>query len=272
MQQIKLILSDIDDTIMPKGAACVSERTRAAFHAALDAGLAIGPASGRGFAQIAPFFAGDTACCATAICTNGLEVWSAGERICQQLLPRESLEQLIDVLYHLPRAGLVCFDGAQPIICAGERDDLNEVFPAYARVAQLHDGLPDFSVLKANVFQVTDDAGTDELVALLNERVEGLDFDKPMVGYTNIMPSGWNKGAAVTYLAAHLGVSLDEVVVFGDAGNDLTMFNVVENAVAVANATPEAAAAARWHIGRCDEDAVAATIEQIVAGTWDPVA
>ena len=60
------------------------------------------------------------------------------------------------------------------------------------------------------------------------------------------------------------------MVVFGDAGNDLTMFSVVENAVAVANATPEAAAAARWHIGRCDEDAVAATIEQIVAGTWDP--
>ena len=81
MRRIKLILSDIDDTIMPKGAPCVSERTRAAFHAALDAGLAIGPASGRGFAQLAPFFADDAACFSTAITTNGLEVYHAGERI-----------------------------------------------------------------------------------------------------------------------------------------------------------------------------------------------
>ena len=51
-----IILSDIDGTIMPAGTHCVSERTRAAFHAAMEAGLAIGPASGRGVGQIPAFF------------------------------------------------------------------------------------------------------------------------------------------------------------------------------------------------------------------------
>ena len=78
MPRIKLILSDIDSTIMPRGAARVSDRTLAAFHTALEAGLVIGPASGRGFAQIAPFFAGDTACFATCIATNGLAAMQAG--------------------------------------------------------------------------------------------------------------------------------------------------------------------------------------------------
>ena len=57
-------------------------------------------------------------------------------------------------------------------------------------------------------------------------------------------------------------------MVFGDAGNDLPLFSAVPNSVAVANAQPEAAAAARWHIGRCEDDAVAAAIEALAAGEW----
>ena len=63
-------------------------------------------------------------------------------------------------------------------------------------------------------------------------------------------------------------MGLDEVVVFGDADNDLPMFAAVENPVAVAGATPEAAEAARWHIGACEDDAVAAAIEALAAGEW----
>ena len=43
----KLILSDIDQTILPWGALQVSERTRMAFHKVLDAHIPIGPVGGR---------------------------------------------------------------------------------------------------------------------------------------------------------------------------------------------------------------------------------
>lgn len=109
---------------------------------------------------------------------------------------------------------------------------------------------------------------TEELCVRLSRAVPELDFDIPLPGYLNIMPAGWNKGSAVRRLCDHLHIGLDEVVVFGDAGNDLTMFEVVDHAVAVANATPEAAAAARWHIGRCEDEAVAAAIEALVVGEW----
>ena len=38
---IKLILTDIDGTIMPYGKRQVTQRCRAAFHAAMDAGLSL---------------------------------------------------------------------------------------------------------------------------------------------------------------------------------------------------------------------------------------
>lgn len=267
-RRIKLILSDIDSTILPAGSPAVSERTRQAFHAARAAGITVGPASGRGIKQIPPFFSGDTSCCETCIATNGLEVYLAGEKICERILPRAALEKTAAYLTELPGAGLICFDGAQPLLCVGDVADLDAVFPRYAQTCTIVGHLPDFPVIKANAFMRTDMPGTVAFVDGLNRAIDGLDFDVPIVGYSNIMPAGWNKGAAVRFLAERMGIGLDEVVVFGDAGNDLTMFDVVTHSVAVENATEDAAAAARWHIGRCDEDAVAAAIEALARGAW----
>ena len=73
---IKLILTDIDGTIMPYGKRRVTQRCRASFHAAMDAGILVGPASGRFFSWIPSFFGGDKACCQTALATNGMQVFA----------------------------------------------------------------------------------------------------------------------------------------------------------------------------------------------------
>ena len=269
MQPIKLILSDIDGTIMPSGRNRVSERTRRAFHTALDAGIVAGVASGRNMNQIPPFFSGDEACCATCIATNGLEIYHERELVARGLPDRAALARLIDVLADIPGTGLVAFEhGTDPYLCCGELEDMAVAVPAYARVASVVNRLPEFDIIKVNVFTSADMAGTVELCDRLNGAFDELDFDVPMRGFLNIMPAGWNKGAAVRRLCDHLGISTDEAAVFGDAGNDLAMFAVAGHPVAVAGATPEAAAAARWHIGRCEDDAVAAAIEALAAGTW----
>lgn len=267
-QTIKLILTDIDDTVMPHGMTAVSERTVRAFRAARDAGITVGPSSGRGRAQIAPFFRNDEACFSTAITTNGLEIYAAGEKIAEHRLPTASLEQALSLVSAAPRTGMLYFEGSQPYLVAGDREVLGLTMPGYAARCIDADGLPATPALKANIFLDADFDETAAFAAMLNERVDGLDFDVPLPGYLNIMPSGWNKGSAVLALCEHLGIGTDEVAVFGDAGNDLAMFHVVENSVAVANATPDAAAAARWHIGACADDAVAASIEALAAGEW----
>lgn len=195
-------------------------------------------------------------------------MYHAGERICAQHLPVQALEQAINVALDTPRAGVLVFDGTHPLLVAGKAEWLMRGAPSYARTCVQHDGLPVFPIIKANVFIDADDAGTAAFAKRLNAEVSSLDFDIPMTGFMNVMPSGWNKGSAIEFLCKHLGIDLGEVVVFGDAGNDLTMFATVPNSVAVGNATPEAAAAARWHIGHCEDDAVAEVIEALTAGGW----
>lgn len=263
----KLILTDIDGTILPRGEKTVSSRTVAAFHAALDAGLTVGPASGRGYAWIPGFFGGDAACCSTALATNGMQIYLHGEKVMEQTLPADALEHLRGVVAETPGAGLVCFDDVTPLVVEGTREELASFFPAYGEKCQVTGVLPDFPVVKANVWAPSaDDAA--RLAARLNAEVPELDVDRAMPAYSNVMPHGWNKGTAVAWLAERLGIGLDEVVVFGDADNDLPMFAAVPNSVAVAGATPQAASAAHWHIGACEDDAVARAIESLAAGEW----
>ena len=280
--ETRLILCDIDRTIVPWGASRVSERTHAAFLSAMRAGIACGPATGRGIDWVPPFFDGDERCCDTCVATNGNQVFLEGEQI-REAEMCDLLAPAAEVVREVEGAGLIAFDGATPVLVEGTVEDLSACFLAYGRTCRHASdgsgvGLPGFHVSKASAFLSARRADgtlgpaaegpTRELVGRLNECVSGLDFDYPQPGYSNVMPTGWSKASGIRALVEAMGITMEQVVVFGDAGNDIPMFEAVPNSVAVANATGEAAAAARWHIGACEDDAVAEAIERLAAGEW----
>lgn len=268
---IKLILSDIDGTLLPFGQKRLSPRVFEAFHAALDAGIHIGPASGRALSGVLPVFEGDTACTRTASTTNGMEVYLDGELIHRELIPPAAIETIYAYVKTHPRMGLICFEEGEPHLLLGDVEILAPLFPAYAAHAKRRATLPDWPVTKVNIF--VDDADekatlthqiNNELAALIPE----VDFVVPMPGFINVLSKNWGKGSAIDLLCERLGISLDEVVVFGDAENDLQMIEHVPNSVAVANAVERVRAAACWQIGSVDEDAVPNAILALAEGLW----
>ena len=264
---MRLIMTDIDGTILPWGDQVVPEETRQAIREAQAAGCVVGPASGRARQWIAPFFEGEEECYGTCIAVNGLEVWVDGELALKKTMDSAALERVAEVLSEVPGAGLLCFVGGDPILVTGERADLSAAFPRYGAICS-EGPVPAGAVEKANVFVNGDLAETRSVVARFNDEVNGLDFDVAQPGFSNVMPAGWNKGQALLWLRDRLGVAPEDVFVFGDAGNDLALFAATENSVAVANALPEAAAAARWHIGPVQEGSMAAAIRALAAGEF----
>lgn len=269
---IKLILSDIDGTMLPYGQRLVSARTRAAMHAALDAGIHVGPASGRGISHVTPTFAGDEALMATALGTNGMQVYLDGRLIHEEHLDHDALAHVAQAIHGMPGVGAIVFDGGTPLLVEGTREDLAQSFPVYAEQALDHKGIPSFPVVKMNVFNAGGPDRTRELFDLLVQEVPELDFNIPMPGFLNITPVGYSKASGIDILCEALGIALDQVVTFGDGGNDLEMIAHVPNGVAVAGAVPEVAAAARWHLGPCEDEVVAFAIEALAAGEWPFVA
>lgn len=78
--------------------------------------------------------------------------------------------------------------------------------------------------------------------------------------WLDIHHSMGSKGNAITTLREELG--FDQVVVFGDGDNDLSMFACADEAYAPANADDEVKAAASRVIGHHDEDGVARFLRQ----------
>ena len=265
---IKLVLTDIDGTILPDGETVVSDKVLAAFHTALASGLRVGPATGRNIQGVASVFAGDQSCIRTGLATNGMQVHLDGELIYEEHISHEAIEHLASEIKGIPDAGILCFDGKTPLLLAGEVECLRQSFAKYAEIAVPIEEVPSFPVVKVNAFTPATWDATRAAVDFLREHVPEIDYNIPKPGFINMLPRGWNKGCAVDVLCQALGIGIDQVVVFGDSNNDLEMLEHVPNSACVSNATPEAKAAARWHIGSDREGAVADAICALAAGEF----
>ena len=73
---------------------------------------------------------------------------------------------------------------------------------------------------------------------------------------------GVNKGSAVQALCARLGLGPDQVMAFGDAGNDLELLGWAGWSFAMGNASDEAKAVAHYTTGTNREGGVGMAVEQ----------
>ena len=78
-----------------------------------------------------------------------------------------------------------------------------------------------------------------------------------------------NKGAAIAWVASTMGISREEVLAIGDAGNDVSMLRWAGIGVAPADASPEARAAADWIAPPLGEHPVAAALARFLLKNAD---
>ena len=83
--------------------------------------------------------------------------------------------------------------------------------------------------------------------------------------FIDIAPAGEHKAAALQVLVDHLGLRAEEVIAFGDGGNDAEMLQWAGTGVAMANARPEVQAVADRVGGHIDGEGVAAVLEPLLA-------
>lgn len=134
-RSVQLILTDIDRTILPAGQTVVPARVREAYHHAMDAGIRVGPATGRGFDWLGPLFDGDRSCFATCVATNGNQVFLDGTKVREVSFGGDVLAGAVQVASCFPHAGVIAFDGATPTLVSGDVADLKASFPSYGALS-----------------------------------------------------------------------------------------------------------------------------------------
>ena len=144
---------------------------------------------------------------------------------------------------------------SMPPMTEEKRNAILDRFLRKTRFDQSDETIAEQEILKIN-YRTTDPRERACLNAFLKKHeaeAANAPFDDD--GY-EITSHNVNKGEAVAWLAARLGISEDETAVYGDGYNDLKMLEHFTHSYATMDAVPEAKAAARETIGYCADHAV----------------
>lgn len=266
---IKLCLSDMDNTLIPFGAGRASQRTIDAIHNLQEQGVDFAPASGRDRGELQAFFGGDASCYNMGVLVNGQKIYYLGEIVSEKVLDREALIKAFRIAVDFGRTACITYRGDAFGDWVGvPEDELGVMYQqVFMRGGEYHgthaDQMPDYPCCKAGIVVLGDDDRAVELGARLQAAVPELEFLNTVTQWFDITPRGWSKVKGVEKLEQVLGLTPEEVCVFGDSDNDLTMLAHTPNSCAVANANEAAAATARWHIPASADDGVAWALDQI---------
>ncbi|MCG6566599.1 Cof-type HAD-IIB family hydrolase [Tessaracoccus sp. ZS01] len=267
----RLLATDVDGTLITT-AHQISERTRAAFRAAKDAGLEVIAISGRQPYSIAAIVQG-TALDGDAIGSNGAVAMNLNSREVhfEETMELSSQREIADRLLELfPGIKLVSVRSAGDSYMAEEGyPGLQDLGAWETRWPVRHWYGPREEVLAEASLKlvVRDDAILpDHLLAAARAlRVPGCHPTTSGAPFLEVGPDGVTKASALERYCAARGIDRSDVVVFGDNINDLEMLRWAGLGVAMANGEPEARTAADHVTLSNDDDGVAVVIEEILA-------
>lgn len=266
---IKLVLSDLDSTLIWRDDHVVTPFALEAIHAAQAAGVRFVPCTGRIYRDLPQMFAGDESACATAVTSNGQLVYLDGELVEKVPISHEGLERVRGLLAGVDDAYLVVEYGGEKVAVGADLAYVLAHPDNFWRVESAVPSVPDDPCYKANVRVVGSFERCQEVAASLGASLPELDFVCPMPGtpHIDVTPHGFGKDHGGDFLMGRLGLTPDEVCCFGDAENDLAVLRHYANSVAVANAVPEVLSCARYRIGPADEESVARALLDIAEST-----
>lgn len=283
---IRMIVVDIDGTLLPAPGTSVSARNSCALRQAEAAGIALVIATGRRHAYATPLLAPVGLGPETVFITsNGTVTRSmAGQRIDRVLLEVQTALALCPALRPFGTT-VFTFDREGP----GELV-LEAVDALHARVSAWVEANRR-SIREIRPLERAFDAGEAPVQGMVCGAVEDMrraeewlieselsasievhrtEYASRDLTILDILPPGCSKGSSLRRLAQQRGLAPEEVMAIGDNWNDLEMLEFAGRPVVVRNGAPDLVDLARrrkWEIAPAnDDDGVAQVIEALLSG------
>lgn len=261
---IKFIALDIDGTLT-NHAGIISERNRLAVRRAIDAGIHVVLATGRGRIATRPIW--------KFLELHGPSIQYGGAMIADidteralvlHELPPEIIREVLDYSAKMKVPAQIYQDEA---VISGQSSEVANGYVNRHKLTFIVD--PDIrkktfhNVPKILAFAPLD--REDEIFAAYKERFAGIaQVSRSSPGFIEVNCLGITKATAIEELSSMLGVRRDQTAAVGDNFLDLEMIQWAGLGVGVADAVPEVIKAADLIVPACGEDGVAVFIEEHV--------
>lgn len=273
MSKIKLVAMDLDNTLLDSDKQ-ISKHTQEVLKEAIRQGVYIVPATGRIFKAI-PDFLRNIEGVRYAVCCNGATVYDQYEDriIYTNHLSKDVTFSLFDILekYHCTHD---IYQNGQGYMERRYLEHLSEYNVEGHLLKLVNDTRLPVEDLRSHIEKQPQ--GIEKISAFFDDmeqrsaaidELEGKNIASVSSALQNnieLNQFGCDKGDGLTHLAEILGLTMDEVMACGDAGNDTMMIKAAGIGVVMENGREELKEIADFVTKTNDEDGVAYAIEKLV--------
>lgn len=272
---IKLIALDLDGTLLTTDKR-ITARTRAAIEECEKRGIEIVPATGRAMRAV-PAEILELPGVRYGIFTNGASVWDIREEksIAAQYIDWQTALKAIEILERYPMLYDLYIEGRG--ICEAQFLERLEEFgvpPENCRIIRssrqpvpnLIAYLKEFHPPVQKINLIFREKAVKAEVRRELSQIDALSVTSSLPWNLEVNAQGATKGGGLERLRAHLNISREETMAFGDGENDLPMLQAAGLGIAMENGADFLKKQAGIITLTNDRDGVAAAIEQYALG------
>lgn len=248
MQKIKLIVSDIDGTLIPEGSQDFEEGFFESLKKLLNEGYEFYAASGRPFGSLYQIF-GDFADRIHYISDNGILVVENGELVFQDELDQALAEEVARDVLSMPEAEIF-FSGVEKSFMMPKTEwfihYVKDVFRFAVKEVKCREDV-DETIIKLSFFVHDFEKNGERILKFFNDKYRGrATVVSSGNGWIDLIEDGFGKGKALRHVMKRKNIRPEEVLVFGDNQNDVSMFQGMPNSYAKSNSTDAVKAEAQY--------------------------
>lgn len=267
MQEIKLICSDVDGTLVSEGTHTLHPDYYDVLIKLKQQGIIFAACSGRQAVSLEKLFAplGEDI---WYIAENGAYVGIYGKQLYANTLDTDAYEALIRSIETFPEVtGIMVSSNRTAYMKPNNQELVSWVQNGYGYQLELIDSLYEFpySVIKVALYIPSGRAALENVQKHLQQQW-GNQFRIVSSGdiWIDIMNYGISKGAAIERLQEEVQVCSEQTMAFGDQQNDVTMLERAKYSYAVTQAVPEAVEAANFRCGGPEELGVLQELKKLL--------
>ena len=268
MSDIKVICCDIDGTLVRDDKTLSDENAKWIHKAVHEAGVHFTLVSGRPVNGVRPFYQRMGITGPVSCFNGGTLVDENGDIVDDHRMPHDLAVQICKIGKHLP-VDIIIFNGmkwylrTRDCYCYAQKKKIYESECGIGEPLQL---LNTFDTNKIIFMSPSKDVLKTAMAEIEKKVEKGRITYYSNADFLEMMPSGYDKSSAIDALAKLFDVKLSQIMALGDDYNDVPMLKRAGCSVAMANAVPEAKAAAKYITDTNNNDGVAKAIQKYVFG------